>query len=194
VGLPGVGITLVGEGRTVTTTSAGTGPGAGTFAVRGLEVPGSYQITFTLADHASVVRTATLSFADGAYVHSVNPTLVPNPGPVTGSVRDELGAPVAGASVTLTDSAATVRTAATDGNGRFAFASVAAGPSVIDVTFAGQGGATGRTSGVAFIVPAGGGALPEPIRIAITQPTITPPTITPPTTNPPTTTQAPTTT
>ena len=172
VRLAGVGVTLVGEGRTETTVSRGPGPGVGTFDFAGLDVPGTYELTFTLADHGTVVRTVSLAFTNGAFVQSVNPILVPDPGPVSGIVEDDVGEPVDGASVTVTDAAGTVHTVATDSFGTFELPSVAAGPAVIDVTYVGPDDEAGAVADLSFVVPPGGGVIPDPITISITAPAV----------------------
>lgn len=62
-------------------------------------------------------------------------TAGPEPtGTVQGSVEDETGAPVAGATVTLTRSGSASRTATSGGNGSFSFAQVEAGTWSLQVT------------------------------------------------------------
>lgn len=167
--LGGVGVSLIGEGRTASTTTAAAGSGIGTFELTGLDVPGTYELTFTLADYTTVVRTVSLSFDGGAFVQSVNPTLVPDPGPVAGTVEDDLGDALEGAVVDVVDAAGTQYSVVTDADGRFTLASVAAGPAVVDVAYDGPGG-TGTTTGTPFVVPPGGGALPAPIRVSLAAP------------------------
>src|SRR5690606_29507440 len=126
-------------------------------------------------DHATVVRTVSLAFTNGAFVQSVNPVLVPDPGPVSGVVEDEVGEPVQRASVTVTDAAGTVRTVATDSFGTFELPSVAAGPATIDVTYVGPYDETGSATGISFVVPPGGGVIPDPITLSITAPAVSVP-------------------
>src|SRR4051812_48304247 len=71
-------------------------------------------------------------------VSSTNPTPTPTPAPTTGTlsgqVRNQLNASVAGATVTVLDGGGAGRSAATDGNGRYTFAGLPLGSVTLSVT------------------------------------------------------------
>ncbi|MCB0968410.1 MAG: carboxypeptidase regulatory-like domain-containing protein [Ilumatobacter sp.] len=187
LGQVGITVSNVAGGASKTTSTGTGGVSAGTYSVAGLDVPGTYLVSYTLANYAPHTEQIELDFTSGGNIATRNVALSPNPGRVAGSVRSSIGAVMPGASVELTDSAGASFTTTTDASGNFSFASVAAGTAVIEVTSAPGPSAGSRTT--SYVVPAGGGTIPDPILVDLV--TVTTTTTAAPTT---TTTIAPTTT
>ena len=134
VGLSGVGpaggitVSITGGEVELTTVSASIGT-VGEWVVEDLPVPATYTITFSRAGYVAQTRLIDLDpFAGTGAATGVDATLLPADGTVRGVIRNTDGAPVGGASITLTDGT-TARTlsSATDPNGQFEYAHVPPG-------------------------------------------------------------------
>jgi hypothetical protein len=186
-----VGVTLTGEGKTMNTTTESDPATRGTFSFTGLDVPGTYELRFSLANYGTVTRSVTLSFTGGQFISSLNLEMAPNPGPVTGSVIDSVtGEPIVGADVMLISVAGgDPQNTVTDVDGAFRFDEVPAGLVAISVDYTAPDLSTGTIIGFQYEVPAGGGSLTEPLRLDVIP--APPPTTLPPPPPPPPTTAPP---
>ncbi len=127
-GLGGVTVTVSGGGPDVVTTTVTAGA-VGTWFVDDLPIPGTYTVTFSKDGVVSQVRLVDLDPSTGTVdAVGIDVELVRESAVVGGIVRGSDGAPVAMATVTLTDGT-TTRTLATahDPVGRFTFDDVAPG-------------------------------------------------------------------
>lgn len=130
-GAPARGLTVTVNGgeesRTIGVVSQGADGGA--YTVSGLEAPGTYTLTFSGSDTIPQVRVVHLDPAAGTeHVSGIDVALSREDTVVGGTVRGPDGAPLAQATVTLSDGSVT-RTvqSADDPLGRFAFSAVRPG-------------------------------------------------------------------
>lgn len=132
-GIGGVGITLVSDGQTFKSSSAGAADDGG-FELRGIP-PGSYVVTFELYGYATEQVLVALSAGDRKPVDvamvPVPPETLPDESTIQGQVTSTIGDAIAGAlievelTVALVDEAGNVEvttrtvTATTDGQGNY---------------------------------------------------------------------------
>ncbi len=171
LGQVGITVANIDGGASVTTSTGSGGVAAGTYEIAGLEVPGNYLVTYTLANYAPHTEQVALSFGDGANIATRNVALVPNAGPVEGTARNAAGSVLVGALVSLTDSDGDLFQDTTDANGDFSFEGVAAGTADIVITYD-DGSSTG-TRTISYVVPAGGGEITDPILVDVVATTTT---------------------
>ena len=134
----GVTVTITGGEVELTTVSASIGT-VGEWVAEQLPVPATYTITFSRSGYVSQTRLVDLDPVAGtAIATGIDATLLPADATVRGVVRGVDGAPVAGATIVLTDGTTERRlTSATEPLGEFEFAKVPAGTYTLDASLPG---------------------------------------------------------
>lgn len=100
VGLGGVTVTVGGTSTPLTTTTLTNGS-VGSYALSGLAVPGSYTLTFSRPGYEP--QTVPVRLDARAPAAKADATLTPGTGQLTGRVLGADGAPVAGATIAVSD-------------------------------------------------------------------------------------------
>ncbi len=100
----GLSVTVNGAGITRTLGVVSQGPAAGTYTITGLDAPATYTLTFSGAGTVPQVRVVDLDPASGSeHASGIDVALSREVTAVTGIVRGPDGAPLAEATVTLSD-------------------------------------------------------------------------------------------
>jgi len=133
----GVSVTVTDGALTRATVSLSSGD-VGAWRVSGLPVPGTYTVTFTRGDLQPQTRLVELDDRGRQHVGGVDVALRRATGSVTGAVREVGGAPIGGATVSLTSGDRTYRVRSADAGGRFEVAGVVPGTYTLTVTRSGS--------------------------------------------------------
>lgn len=133
----GVSVTVTDGALTRATVSLSSGD-VGAWRVSGLPVPGTYTVTFTRGDLQPQTRLVELDDRGRQHVGGVDVALRRATGSVTGAVREVGGAPIGGATVSLTSGDRTYRVRSVDAGGRFEVAGVVPGTYTLTVTRSGS--------------------------------------------------------
>ncbi len=124
----GVTVSITGPDVDLSTTTASAGD-VGTYVLEDLAVPATYTITFSKEGFVSQTRLEDLDGRTGASaLTGIDARLVPSTAIIRGVVQSTSGAPVAGATVALSDGSVTKQMlSADDPLGRFEFSGVKPG-------------------------------------------------------------------
>jgi hypothetical protein len=196
----GVAVTVSAGDTKITTYSASTGQ-VGSYRLEGLAIPATYTLTFARDGLVQQVRVQDLDASSGPEAQAIDVAMPRATATVGGVVRGVDGAPVPGATVTLSDGTTSrTLTTAHDPLGRFSFSGVAPGAFTVTASLPGSSPAVQLVTVIADVdrnleirLSAQASATGQVLLQAQSTPNTTPPASTAPPTTPPTTT-APTTT